>query len=220
MTPYHPELDEDSMSQSTFGPRWASVVSEGWRSGLPDLQAASLTLRELQVSDAGPLFHELTTEEVSRFISPPPPNLAGFERFIRWAQAERIGGRYACFAVVPEGQSAPVGLFQIRVLDPRQGIAEWGFALGSSSWGTGMFMASARQVIEFAFAQMGLRRLEARACVANVRGTGALRKLGAVCEAVLHQSFERDGQYLDQGLWTILREDWLFLRSVTRAGVH
>ena len=220
MMPFHPELEEDSMAQPSFGPRWASLVGEGWRSGLPDLQAASLTLRELQVADAGALCDELNSDEVSRFISPPPANIAGFERFIRWAQAERIGGRYACFAVVPEGQSAPVGIFQIRVLDRRQATAEWGFALGSSHWGTGMFTASARRVIEFAFVQMGLRRLEARACVANVRGTAALRKLGAVCEAVLHQSFERDGERLDQGLWTILREDWLFLKSVGRAGVH
>jgi ribosomal-protein-alanine N-acetyltransferase len=219
MMPFHPELGKNSTSP-TVGPRYASVVSESWRRGLPDLQTASLTLRELRLSDAPALFDELTTGEVSRFISTPPASVEGFERFIRWAQSERMGGRYACFAVVPEGQSSPRGIFQIRVLDPHQATAEWGFALGSSSWSKGIFMASARRVIEFAFAQMGLRRLEARACVANERGTAALRKLGAVHEAVLYQSFERDGERLDQGLWTILREDWLFLRSVPRAGVH
>ena len=82
------------------------------------------------------------------------------------------------------------------------------------------FSFDEERLVEFAFAQMGLRRIEARACVANERGTGALRKVGAVCEAVLHQSFERDGERLDQGLWTILREDWLFLKTVPRAGVH
>lgn len=218
--PFRPEREEASPARSTFAPRWTSLVSKGWRSGLPDLQTANLTLRELRVADAPALFDELTSGGVPRYISPPPASVAGFERFIRWAQSERVGGRYACFAVVPEGRLAPVGVFQIRVLEPHTATAEWGFALGSSHWGTGMFMAGARRVIEFAFAQMGIRRLEARACVANERGTAALRKLGAVCEAVLHQSFERDGERLDQGLWTIRREDWLFLESVTGAGVH
>ncbi len=41
------------------------------------------------------------TVEVSRFISPPPTTVEGFERFILWAQRERQAGNYACFAVVP-----------------------------------------------------------------------------------------------------------------------
>jgi RimJ/RimL family protein N-acetyltransferase len=62
-------------------------------------------------------------------------------------------------------------------------------------------------VVNFAFEVMGVRRLDARGCVENGRGTGALRTVCAVREAILHQSFERRGERLDQGLWTILRED-------------
>ena len=221
MMPYHPELDEVlTMAQPMFAMPSAMVMSEAWRMGLPDIQASNLTLRELQLGDAQALFEQLTTEEVARFISPPPSSVKGFERFIRWAQSERAAARYACFVVVPEGRNTPVGLFQVRVLDAQQGTAEWGFALGSSYWGTGLFLAAARRIIDFTFQSMGMRRLEARACVANERGTGALRKVGAVCEAVLYHSFERGNERLDQGLWTILREDWLFLTTVPRATVH
>ncbi len=111
-------------------------------------------------------------------------------------------------------------MFQIRILDADQGIAEWGFALGSAYWGTGLYLASARLVVDFAFGQMGMGRLEARACVANGRGTGALKKVGAVCERVLHQSFERHGVRLDQGLWAIMRERWLFLKMVVSSTLH
>ena len=51
-------------------------------------------------------------------------------------------------------------------------------------------------------------RLEARAAVRNGRGNGALRKVGAVQEGVLRKSFYRNGEYLDQVLWTIIDEDW------------
>ena len=53
-----------------------------------------------------------------------------------------------------------------------------------------------------------MHRLEARAAVRNGRGNGALRKIGAVQEGLLRKSFLKDGEYLDQALWTILDEDW------------
>ena len=42
----------------------------------------------------------------------------------------------------------------------------------------------------------------------NGRGNGALRKIGAVQEGVLRKSFLKNGEYLDQALWTILDEEW------------
>jgi RimJ/RimL family protein N-acetyltransferase len=145
--------------------------------------------------------------------------VAGFERFIAWARQRRAEGQYACFAIVPEGQTAPVGMFQIRILDAAQHVAEWGFALGSTYWGTGLFLAGAHAVVDIAFTGMGIERLEARAALPNGRGNGALRKVGAVREAVLHQSFERHGERLDQALWAILRKDWRVQQRV-RCVVH
>ena len=89
-----------------------AVVSSDWKKGLPVLTSSNVTLRELRLSDAASLLTMLTTEEVARFISPPPTTVAGFERFIVWAHAERQAGRYACFAVVPAGSDTAVGIFQ------------------------------------------------------------------------------------------------------------
>ena len=82
------------------------------------------------------------------------------------------------------------------------------FALGSAFWGTGVFHESAELVMGFAFATVGVHRLEARAALRNGRGNGALRKIGARQEGVLRKSFLRNGEYLDQALWTVLDEDW------------
>ena len=43
----------------------------------------------------------------------------------------------------------------------------------------------------------------------NGRGNGALRKMGATREGrACRESLEKDGQYLDQALWTISDLDW------------
>ena len=185
-----------------------------WRRAFPVLQTDGVTLRELRLTDASSLLALLTTEEVSRFISPPPTTIEGFERFIAWAIQEREAGRYLCFAVVPDGCSAAIGLIQLQLGDSDLGTAEWGFALGSSFWGTGLFVKGATLVVDFAFAAIGIHRLEARAAVQNGRGNGALRKIGAVHERTLTDSFVRNGKYYDQALWTIAEEDWLRPKAV------
>ena len=63
-------------------------------------------------------------------------------------------------------------------------------------------------MVTFAFDDVGVHRLEARAAVRNGRGNGALRKVGAIQEGVLRKAFLKNGEYLDQVLWTILDEDW------------
>lgn len=186
----------------------APATSTDWTASLPVLAGPSVTLRELELSDAPSLLALLTTEEVARFISPPPTTLEGFQGFIAWTHRQRAAGQYACFAVVPSGMRTTVGLFQVRALDPRFGVAEWGFVLGSPYWGRGIFAEGAALVLKFAFDTIRVHRLEARASVENGRGNGALRKVGARLEGTLRQSFSRHGRRHDQHLWTILDSDW------------
>ena len=212
--PYQPDMDRSMTATGT-----AAAISSDWRNALPVLVGKRVTLRELEVTDAPSLFAMLTAEEVSRFISPPPTTVEGFEKFITWARAERAAGRYACFAVVPHGMNSAVGLFQVRQLEAGFATAEWGFALGSAFWGTGMFIDGGQMVVDFAVLTLNVGRLEARACVANGRGNGALRKLGAVQEGVLRRSFLKNGQFLDQMLWSILADEWRQTKAVWGPGL-
>jgi RimJ/RimL family protein N-acetyltransferase len=183
-------------------------VSTDWRCQLPVLAGRGVQLRELRRSDAGPLFATLTTQEVARFISPPPASVEGFERFIAWMLHQQLIGTNIGFVVTLSGSDSAIGLFQVRRLDATFETAEWGFALGRRFWGTGVFEEAARLALNFTFDMLGVHRLEARSAVQNGRGNGALLKLGAVAEGILRQSFRKSGQHLDQVLYSILAEDW------------
>ncbi len=179
-----------------------------WRRGLPVLLDRRVCLRELRPSDAQPLLAMLATPETSRFISPPPTTVEGFERFISWTINQRMHGAYVGFAITLRGSDTPIGIFQVRQLEPSFETAEWGFALGSPFWGTGIFEEGARLLLDFVFHTLGVHRLEARAAARNGRGNGALRKLGAVQEGLLRRSLYRGGEYLDQILYAILADEW------------
>ena len=192
-------------------------VEADWTTGLPVLRGRKMMLRELVKTDALSLLSMLSTEEVAKFISPPPTTPQGFEKFVRWAQREREAGNQITFGMVPEGCEHAVGLVQVRAIAPRFSVAEWGFALGSPFWGTGIFLAGARMTLDFAFQNTAVNRLEARAVVQNGRGNGALRKLGAVQEGVLRGSLLKDGKYLDQIMWSIVAQDWFQAKAVWNA---
>jgi RimJ/RimL family protein N-acetyltransferase len=200
--------------------RAQDAIRSEWRRSLPVLTGAGVRLRELRLSDAATLLELLTVEDVTRFISPPPTTVEGFERFILWTQRERAAGNYVCFGIVPEGYDQAVGIFQVRQIEPAFAVAEWGFALGMPHWGSGVFPESARLVVDFAVDVIGVRRLEARAASKNGRGNGALKKIGAVCEGLLRKSFLRDGEYLDQNLWIIDATEWRRLRLPPGASVN
>lgn len=206
--PFQPELDSMSACISS-----SEVVTTEWRQRLPVLRGEQVVLRELRRSDAESLFSLLTTAEVARFISPPPTSVEEFEHFIDWTHRQRTNGSYVCFAVTVRGFDTAVGIFQVRQLGFGFDTAEWGFAIGSPFWGTGVFKDGAELVLEFAFETLGVHRLEARAATRNGRGNGALLKIGAVQEAVLRRSFLCRGEYLDQALYSIVEDDWRAARE-------
>jgi len=175
----------------------AQVVSQAldWRFGLPTIRAGNVTLRDIRESDASALMAMLTTVE-------------GFHGFIAEVHNERLLGNSFCYGIVPDGYEDAMGLFQVRQLEPGFGSAEWGFALGSPFWGSGVFLDGARAVIDFSFGVVGVHRLEARSITSNGRGNAALRKVGAMQEGILRRSFQRNGRLFDQVLWSILRDDW------------
>jgi len=172
----------------------------GWRARLPVLRGTGVMLRELRPDDAASLHAHLTTEQVARFISPPPRSVEAFADFIRWSHIRRAEGKYVCFGVVPEGMAVAIGILQIQ-LTPNE-PAEWGFAIGSEFWGTGLFVESAVAVMDFAFTEMGLDQLVARSAVNNGRGNGALRKIGAVRGSRIRNGLVRGGRLHDQYYWT------------------
>ena len=210
--PYRSDLDT-AMSTASTG----ELVGSDWRCGLPLLRGALVTLRELRPSDATSLCALLTTEEVARFVSPPPTTVDGFERFIAWTLRQRVAGTYACYAVTLRGFDTAIGIIQVRDLEAGFRTAEWGFVIGSAFWGTGVFPESAELVLDFVFDILGVQRLEARAAVLNGRGNGALLKVGAVQECQLRKSFHKNGEYLDQALYSILSTDRRRLRLFAAA---
>ena len=186
-----------------------SVLSvAAWRNELPSLSGRVVMLREPATQDLGPLVDLLSLGDATRFgLDDPVSDVAVQELIERFAR-ERASGVAVTYVIALSTSRTIVGLVQVRQLDPSFEAAEWECTIAPSWRGSGIFLDAARLVGSFAFGTLGTHRLEARVLLQNGRANGALRKLGAVQEGVLRRSVRRAGEYFDQVLWSLLKEDW------------
>jgi RimJ/RimL family protein N-acetyltransferase len=190
------------MSDRTF------ITVTNWRAEFPVLAGKAVVLREPTVHDLAVLVDLLSLGDSTRFGIDEPITEYGVQQLIDHAPRDRANGQALTFVITLAATRAVIGLIQIRQLDPAFEAGEWECTLAPSSRGTGVFLEAARLAGSFVFGSVGAHRLEARVLVQNGRGNGALRKLGAVQEGILRRSVRRGGQYVDQVLWSMLKEDW------------
>ena len=213
--PFRERRSADGRARRHGGARNVTV-SARLAPGAAGADGGTVTLRELRLSDAPSLLAMLATEEVARFISPPPTTVEGFERFIAWTHRERAAATTCAspsFRTAWTRRSASSrSASSSRASHSRVGLRDRLGVLGH--WDLRRRREARRRLR--VRRRQGMHRLEARAAVQNGRGNGALRKIGAMQEGVLRKSFLRNGEYLDQVLWTILDDDW---RRATRRKV-
>lgn len=178
-----------------------------WRMSPPVLSGDVVTIREVTGADAASLLKHLNAPAVARHITPPPATLESFRRFVRWSRIQRRKGTCICFAVVPAGESTPVGIVQIWKVDPDFDVAEWGILIGEQWWGHGIATAAAQLLFDFAFHIVGAIRLEARCASENHGARAFMKRLGATHEGTLRDSARRhDKTITDQDLWAVFPE--------------
>ena len=191
-----------------------------WRSQLPSLNGRIVALREPATQDAGAVVRLLSLGDATRFGLDEPVSEIGAHELIERFTRERASGLAFTYLIILSASRSIVGLIQVRQLDPAFETAEWECTVDPSSRGSGVFLEAARLVVSFVFGAIGTHRLEARVLLQNGRAHGALRKLGAVQEGVLRRSMRRDGEYFDQVLWSLLKEDWGAHWASTEPRVH
>lgn len=179
-----------------------------WRMELPTLCGSLVTLREPVNADTEPLLELLSLPDAARFDLSEAVETASVRRMIERALRDRASGIAFTYAIVLADHRSLVGLIQVRQLDPFFEGALWDCTVAPRARGTGVFGEAAHLVGSFAFASTGVRRLESRVDVNNVRAMFALRKIGAVQEGVLRRAVRRGDDYVDQTLWAVLKETW------------
>ena len=182
---------------TTFPGAVCNVVNQATVHALPVLTQDDVCLREVHVSDAAALLALFARPDVSAHLDPPPATIADFGAWITLSQSRRADNRAACYTLLTGNQEVS-GLFMALRLEGEH-RAEIGFAMSPALWGTGVFQKAVNLYLDFLFNDWGVTTLIGKTLIRNVRGVGAMRKLGA---KVIDES-TRNGQ--PEYIWTLER---------------
>ena len=133
---------------------------------------------------------------------PHPYRLEHAREFIR--RAAEASPR-TIFAIATDSEAiGSIGLMPGR--DVHRFTAELGYWLAEPYWGRGIVTMAVKALVQYAFEELGLRRVYAEPYATNPASSRVLEKAGFQLEGRLRASVFKDGKVLDQLLYAIVRE--------------
>ncbi|UNO38413.1 GNAT family protein [Streptomyces sp. MST-110588] len=101
-----------------------------------------------------------------------------------------------------------VGGVMFTKFDAASGVCEIGCWLEADGAGRGLVTRACRALIDWAFEERGMARVEWWVASGNVRSIEAARRLGMTRDGVLRQRYPYRGVRQDSEVWSVLAEEW------------
>ena len=176
---------------------------------LPTLVGARILLRGLTEEDVPSLFEIFSNPEVMRYWSRPPftakaDAVAYLEEALRGFESKTLFQ----WGVARRGDNSLIGTCTLWHLDPQNRRAEIGFVLGREHWGHGFMTEGLIALIDFSFAELGLRRLEADVDPENAPSIALLERLGFEYEGFMRERWLVAGEVYDSLFYGLLEREW------------
>lgn len=118
-------------------------------------------------------------------------------------------GRGEKFQWIILSAGQPAGWITLAVNNWEHGLAEVGYALGSSFQGRGLMTQAIDVLLWDVFQHTTIERVEARTAAGNLASQRVLEKCGFRCEGVLRSYFRLRGQRVDNLLYALLKSEFM-----------
>ncbi|MGQ5639807.1 MULTISPECIES: GNAT family N-acetyltransferase [unclassified Streptomyces] len=110
-----------------------------------------------------------------------------------------------------------VGGLLFRVWDTASGVCRVGCWLEPAATGRGLVTRGMRVLLDWAFEERGMHRVEWHVSTANEPSINVARRLGMTREGVLRENHPHGGVRTSTEVWSLLAPEW---RAARRRGAH
>jgi [ribosomal protein S5]-alanine N-acetyltransferase len=174
------------------------------------IETPNLILRLLTPDDIPALLTYRLLTEVTRYLSKRPVTAESILDEIEYTRSVPIGtpGYRVRTVIVPKVTNSVVGdcIIKITEEDPQQG--ELTYALHPAHQGHGYATEAMRAFVGYAFGTLRLHRLTATIFAEHTPSIKVVERLGMRREAHFRQAVLRDGQWVDDTIYALLRDEW------------
>lgn len=172
---------------------------------LPTLTTARLALRQLSPDDVPALHAIFSDPQVMRFWSSEPlRDLAAARTLYEEIDALRASDALYQWGIECRDDRQLIGTTTLSRLDAQNRRAEIGFALRSDRWGRGYATEAVERLVDYAFGELGMHRLEADVDPRNEASLALLAKLGFEREGYAPERWYVHGEWQDSVLLGLL----------------
>nr|WP_201469217.1 GNAT family protein [Microbacterium hydrocarbonoxydans] len=153
------------------------------------LTTERLTLHVPDETDVDTITSACQDPDIARWTTVPDPYFrTDAEEYVRLIGEWWTDGSQAIWCAYRDGELvASIGLHRI-VAHPAGGSAEIGYWVTREARGKGYLVEAAREIVDWAFRDLGLARIEWRAVEGNIPSARAARALGFRYEGMSRQS--------------------------------
>lgn len=168
-----------------------------------------ISLQPIQPSHEGALFTALDYEVIWRWIPIARPDRESFTEFFKFLLEENEAGRMGTFINVAQDDGAVIGTSSYLALRPEHRGLEVGWTmLSPSAWGIGANVEAKLLMLDHAFGELGVQRVEFKTDAKNERSRGALDALPAQFEGVFRKHMETNYGVRDSAYYSVIDSDW------------
>ena len=174
------------------------------------LTSPRLSLLPLSDGDAPALFAHCCDARVMRYGSTPPWESA--EQATEKIERHRLGaakGESICLVIRARADQRFLGTVDLFQIDSLSRRAELGYSLVFEVWGQGYMTEALTVLLDHAFEQLCLNRIEADVDPRNRPSIACLERLGFQREGLLRQRWIIGDEISDSAFYGLLRADWL-----------
>lgn len=127
--------------------------------------------------------------------------------FVREAQRGAQRGDSRQFAVLDE-QGRIAGGAGLHAIERRDGVARCGYWIASDAQGRGLATQATASLVDLAFEELGLNRVELRIAVDNARSRRVAERLGFALEGILREAERVGDGHRDHALYATVAAAW------------
>lgn len=178
---------------------------------LGELLTERLKLRAPKRADSAALDEAIqeTLDELVLWLpwARPGHSLGDTRRYLRGARSARNRRQAFEFVIEDQGDGRLLGMVSLHRIDWMRRSGGIGYWVRRSEWGRGIAPEAARAMLDVAFVECGLHRVEVLVAPENKPSQRVVDKVGFVREGVARGAEFVNGSYLDHIQYALLRSD-------------
>ena len=173
------------------------------------LQTSRLIIRKLLESDLAAVFACYDHPDVGRYCAPVRwPDMDYALKWFNRRAGDVATGAAEQFVIEAKDTGKVIGTSVLFTIDNVHRNAEIGYGLGRDFWGAGYANEAVTAVINHAFADLKLHRLNAQVDSRNFASAHVLLRLGFTQEGISRQSYIDAGEFTDSMQFGLLVHEW------------